>query len=72
MEVESEEHVIFHCNLYNDLRDELFLFACSKEKDFRQFWLEERLSYFLLSNKNGANKTAKTLHEILERRHSIL
>ncbi len=71
MEVESEEHVILHCNVYNDFCDELFLFACSKEKNFRQFSPEKQLSY-LLSNVNVVNKTAKTLHEILERRHSIL
>ncbi len=41
MEVESEEHVILHYNVYNDLRNELFLFACSKKKNFRQFSPEE-------------------------------
>ncbi len=70
MEVEPEEHVIFHCNVYHDLQDELFLFACSNDS-FRQFSHEEQLSY-LLSNENVVNNTAKTLHEILEKRHSIL
>ncbi len=71
MEVESDEHVILHCNVYNDLRNELFLFACSKEKTFRQLSSEEQVSY-LLSNEHVVSKTAKTLHEILERRHSIV
>ena len=71
MQVESEEHVILHCNVYNDIRNDLFLFAFSKEEDFRQFSPAEQLSY-LLSNQNFVNKTAKTLHKMLERRHSIL
>ncbi len=71
MFINIEEHVILHCNVYNDLRHELFLFACSKKNNFRQFSPEEQLSY-LLSNENVVNKTAKTLHEILERRHLIM
>ncbi len=70
-EVESEEHVILHCDVYNDLCDELCLFTCSKEPDCRQFSPEEKLS-FLHSNEYVVNRTAKTLHELLERRHSFL
>ncbi len=72
MEVESEEHVILHCKVYKYLRGELFLFACSREKDFRQFSPEEEKLSYLLSNESVVNKASKTLHEILEKRHSIL
>ncbi len=29
MDVESQKHVILYCNVYNDLRDDLFLFPCT-------------------------------------------
>ncbi len=44
MEVESEQHVILHCNVYNDICDELFLFAYSTEY-FRQFSPDEELIF---------------------------
>ncbi len=71
MEVDSEEYVMLHCAVNNNLHGELFLFAFSKEKDFRQFSPKKTLSY-LLGNENVVYKTVKTLQEILEKRHSIL
>ncbi len=69
--IESEEHVIFHCPLYDDLRKVMFDHAENVNPDFINMMSEEKL-IFLLSNTNVTITCAKTLCDILTRRRSIL
>ncbi len=69
--IESEEHVILHCPLYDDLRKVMFNHAENVNPDFKNIKSEETL-IFLLSNANVSIICAKTLCDILTKRRSIL
>ena len=66
-EVESEIHVIFNCNLYDDFRAELFSKAVILNPDFNNFTLDAEL-IFLFSNHFMIRSSAKTCFKILQRR----
>ena len=66
-EVESEIHVIFNCNLYDDFRAELFSKVVIVTPDFNNFTLEDKL-IFLFSNHFMIRSSAKTCFSILQRR----
>ena len=66
-EVESEIHVIFNCNLYDDFRAELFSKAVNVNPDFNNFTLDDKL-IFLFSNNFMIRSSAKTCFNILQRK----
>ena len=67
VEVESEIHVFFNCNLYDDFRIELFRKALILNPDFNEFTIEEKLK-FQFSNHLMIRNVAKTCFNILQRR----
>lgn len=71
--VESEEHVLLSCTMYDDLRDRLF---CEIEKTFCHFRSlpdDDKLSVILGSNhRNVISISAKTCCDILYRRRAFL
>ena len=69
--VESEEHVLICCTVYNDIREKLFDEASRINPAFRDMSDCDKLCY-LLSNDEMCIQTSKTLRLILERRRSIL
>jgi len=69
--IESEEHVLLNCPLYNDLRNDLFIYANTIDVEFVNMLPGEKL-IFLLSKDNIVNMCAKTLCDILTRRRSLL
>ena len=68
--IESEEHVICECQLYEDLRNTLFERAKPVIHNFDLLNSEEKMSA-LLSNKHLFQITAKILYEILLRKRSF-
>lgn len=69
--VESEIHVIVHCPLYQDLREELFN-QCKTVEPLFDMMNDERKLCFILSNHDVAHNSAKQLGEILRRRRSLV
>ena len=69
--VESEEHFLISCDLYVDLRIELFANACDINPNFNQLSDCDKMC-FLLSNEQICIKTAKILRLMFEkRRHNL-
>ena len=62
--IESEKHVLLDCNMYNDLRHELFSRATIIEPYFDIFSAENKIRFFL-SNHDMINIVAKTCFNIL-------
>ena len=69
--VETEIHVLFECNAYQELRDMLNNKACDVENTNVNFTKQEKLN-FVLSNTNLVNITAKTCYLILKSRNNLL
>jgi hypothetical protein len=69
--VESEEHVLLECNMYNDLRAELFQKAFTLSSTFNLLSNQEKL-IFLFSNLNMIRMCAKTCFNILQTRTSFI
>ncbi len=69
--IESEIHVLTKCNLYIDLRTDLFHKASSVNNDFNNFRDTQKL-IFLMANAEVIIQTAKTCHAILSKRHLFL
>jgi hypothetical protein len=69
--VESELHVIVHCPLYEDLREELFHHCQNADPMFMSRSDEGKME-FILSNHNVAKNSAKILSEILRRRRCLV
>jgi hypothetical protein len=61
LDVESEEHFLLVCPLYDDLREELFIYVSTIQPNFVNLSNRDKLS-FLLSNESICAKTAKTLN----------
>ncbi len=70
-EVENEEHVLINCDLYADLRTNLFDNAVNISANFMGLTSTEKLC-FPLSDPDICIYTAKTLKTILDRRRQIL
>ncbi len=68
--VEDEKHVLLNCPLYEDLRQSLFNVLIGQNNDFLS--LSDDKFIFLFSNENVFNSVAKTCHNILQRRNSVL
>ena len=59
------------CNLYADLRNELFLKAQSTHDMFLGWCMDDRFKY-LMSNSNIVRHTAEACHLMLQRREHKL
>ena len=70
-EVESEQHVILHCPLYDDIRDILFEKATHVSSDFTSLSDTDKL-IFLFTDHSLIRVCAKTCFKILNRRSSFL
>ena len=64
--VESEEHVLLDCALYDDFRSELFNKALVIEPNFFTLQRENKIA-FLFSNQSMIRAVAKTCFNILQR-----
>ncbi len=69
--IESEIHVLTKCNLYIDLRTDLFHRASSVNNDFYNFTDTQKF-IFLMTKAEVIIQTAKTCHAILSKRHLFL
>ena len=69
--VEDAYHVIFDCNLYNELRQELFHNALINNQSFENMTNEDKFIY-LFSTPLMARLCAKTCFLILQRRKMFL
>ena len=71
--VESEEHVLLSCSLYDDLREKLFRVVSNHAPDFEFFSNADKVSVILGSDNISIIRfSAKTCHDILERRRTFL
>ncbi len=70
-DVESEEHVLMHCPLYDDLRKNLFDSVTVINGNFPDLSIQQKFIY-LLSNPDVCNLTAKTLCDILTTRGTFI
>ncbi len=66
--IESEIHLLTKCNLYIDLRTDLFQRASSVNNDLNNFTDTQKF-IFLMTNAEVIIPTAKTCHAILSKRH---
>ena len=72
-DIESEEHVILNCPLYEDFREKLFHTIRSNVMDFDGMTDDMTLSTILGNeNVNVKRSSAKTCHDILIRRQTLL
>ena len=71
--IESEEHVILNCPLYEDFIEKLFYAVWSHVTDFDSMSDSMKLST-ILGNENATviRSSAKTCHDILMRRRTLL
>ncbi len=69
--IESEIHVLTKCNLYIDLRTDLFHRASSINNDFNNITDTQKFSC-LMTNADVITQRAKTFHAILSKRHLFL
>ena len=69
--VEDEVHVIMKCNLYDDLRDDLFDAASSINPSFPILCDMDKF-VFLMCHKSMVKFSAKTCRLILQRRRSFM
>lgn len=72
-EIETEEHVLLACPLFQDLRETLFEKLVSEFPNVRQLTDTEKLSAILSCKDNYSIRIcAKICHEILRKRRNIL
>ena len=69
--VESEQHVLLYCCMYDDLRDDLFCRASNIESCLNSFSIEHK-TVFLFSNQSMTRIVAKTCSDILQGRASYM
>ena len=69
--IESEAHVLLHCDLYKDIRSELFLSLSHLVQSFNALDDQNKL-ILILSGKYGTIECAKACHLILKRRLAFL
>ena len=71
--VETEEHVLLTCTLYDDLREKLFAMISSHIPDFDTLSSRDKLSVILGGqNEHIIRFSAKTCYDILDRRRTFL
>ena len=71
--VESELHVMFNCNVYNDLREELYAKASMINNTFVDMQDSNKCIYLFSSTDSTVIRIcAKTCHNILQRRRVLL
>ncbi len=70
-QIESEQHVLISCNVYNDIRTTLFQYANAVCNQFNDMNETDKMC-FLLSDQDMCTEVAKTLYMILTRRREIL
>ncbi len=69
--IEFDIHVLTKCNLYIDLRTDLFHRTSSENNDFNNF-ADTQKFIFLMTNAKVIVHTAKTCNAILSKRHLFL
>ena len=69
--IEDEAHVLLHCPLYDDIRDEMIAKAVLIKDNFIDCTPNEKLC-FILSNPGMVNASARACNLILKRRRSFL
>ena len=69
--LEDEKHVLLQCPLYGDLRQSMFIDVVGHNNNFLTLSDNEKC-IFLFNNDTVCNSVAKTCHNILLRRNSIL
>ena len=69
--VESEQHVVLKCPLYEDLQLEMYSQAFDINPGFYSLTDEEKI-IFLFSSKDMIKTVAKTCKDILDRRRRFL
>ncbi len=69
--IESEEHVIFKCDAYADIRDDLFAHIRAVYTHFNNLLDGNQLSFFLSSHLTTA-QSASTCHNILQQRINLM
>ena len=69
--IESEAHVLLHCDIYLDIREELFRTLSKHIVNFNDFDDTNKLCV-ILSGKHCINECAKACHLILNRRLSFM
>ena len=70
-DVETEEHVVLECPLYNDIRQELFSTVDMPSNSFDVLSNHDKVC-LLLSDSSVINYSAKACHEILLERRKLL
>jgi hypothetical protein len=66
--IEDEKHVLLHCDMYNDIREQLFEKCFNVEPSFSDFPDDEKLG-FVLSNSNVVQISARVCNQIIRRRN---
>ena len=69
--IESEAHVLLHCDLYKDIRSELFR-SLSQEVELFNAQDDENKLNIILAGKHCVTECAKACHLILKRRLAFL
>ena len=69
--LEDEKHVLLKCPLYEDLRQSMFIDVVGHNNNFLTLSDYEKF-IFLFNNDTVCNSVAKTCHNILLRRNSIV
>ena len=69
--VESELHVVCHCPVYHDLRDDLF-YICQQSDPLFNNMSDERKLAFILSNADVAKNSANILSKMMRRRRGLI
>lgn len=69
--IETETHVLFECQLYEDIRQDLFSKANNIDSNFSNLSKNNKL-IFLFSNKDMIRASAKTCFNILQKRSFYL
>ena len=69
--IESEAHVLLHCDLYKDIRSELFASISQQVVSFNDLDDQNKLTV-ILSGRNSVSECAKACHLILRRRLAFL
>ena len=73
MDVETEEHVLLTCSLYDDLRKHLFAIISNHITEFDSLGLSEKLSVIFGSNNEHIIRfSSKTCLDILDRQPAFL
>ena len=69
--VEDEYHVLIECNMYKDIRHNLFNEITTVELDFREQSIDTQFLQ-ILSNSRYSRSVSKAIHLMLNKRHDVM